>query len=78
VSTKGDGPDDDLPVAAPAPPDAEDDLAPAGEAPAPAEAEATGLAEGAPADELEALRQECSDLRGALLPVPLSGSGLSS
>ena len=67
MSTKGDGPDDDLPVVAPAPPDAEDDLAPTGDAPAPAEAEATGLAEGAPADELEALRQECSDLRGALL-----------
>jgi len=67
VSTKGDGPDDDLPVVAPAAPAPEDDLAPAGEAPAPAKAEATGLAEGAPADELEALRQECSDLRGALL-----------
>jgi molecular chaperone GrpE len=63
VSTKGNGPDDDLPVAAPAAPAAEDDLAPAAEA----EAEATGLAEGAPADDVVALRQECDELRGALL-----------
>jgi molecular chaperone GrpE len=58
VSAGGDGPDDDLPVVAPAAPAAEDDLAPA---------EAAGLAEAAPADETEALRRECSELRGALL-----------
>ena len=33
----------------------------------PAEAEATGLAESVPADELEALRRECDELRDALL-----------
>ena len=56
MSTKANGPDDDLPV-----------VAPVGDTPAEAEAEATGLAESAPADELEALRRECSELRGALL-----------
>ena len=64
MSTKGNPPDDDLPVVAPV---GEDDLAPAVDTPAEAEAEATGLAESVPADELEALRRECSELRGALL-----------
>jgi molecular chaperone GrpE len=61
LTVGGDGHDDDLPVAAPAPPAAEGDVAPTGEE------EATGLVEKAPPDELEALRQECSELRGALL-----------
>jgi molecular chaperone GrpE len=63
VSAGGDGPDDDLPVVAPAAPAVEDDLAPPGDA----AAGAAGLAEAAPADETEALRRECSELRGALL-----------
>jgi molecular chaperone GrpE len=65
VSTKGNGPDEDLPAVAPDAPAAEDALAPVAEAPA--DAEATGLVEKPPADDLEALRQECSELRSALL-----------
>jgi molecular chaperone GrpE len=67
VSTKGNRSDEDLPVAAPDAPAAEDALEPAEDAPAAAETEVTALAEKPPADELEALRQECSELRGALL-----------
>jgi molecular chaperone GrpE len=62
VSSKGDGADEDLPVVAKDAPAAEDALEPA-----PAETDATALAEKPPADEKEALRQECSDLRAELL-----------
>jgi len=61
LSTKGNGHDEDLPVAVP----------PAAEAPeAPADAEgeeAVGLAPSGPADELEALRRERDELKDALL-----------
>jgi molecular chaperone GrpE len=67
LSTKGNGPDEDLPVVAPAAPAVEDALAPAEGAPAPAEADTAALAEAPPPDELEALRRECEELRGALL-----------
>jgi molecular chaperone GrpE len=67
VSTKGDGSDEELPVVAKDAPAAEEALEPAQDATAPPEAEATALAEKPPADELEALRQECTELRGALL-----------
>jgi molecular chaperone GrpE len=63
LKTPGNGNDDDLPVAAPPAPGAEDDLAPAGDAPA----EATGLAAPAPGNDVEALRRENSELRDALL-----------
>jgi molecular chaperone GrpE len=62
VSPKGNGPDDDLPVVAEAAPGGEEGAEPAEPA-----AEATGLAESVPADETEALRRECSELREALL-----------
>jgi molecular chaperone GrpE len=61
--TKGNGTDDDLPVAAPAAPEPEGALAPADDAPA----EAAAFAEPAPGDEAESLRRECSELRDALL-----------
>jgi molecular chaperone GrpE len=67
VSTKGNGSDEDLPVVAKDAPATEEALEPAADEPAPAGAEAKALAEKPPADELEALRQECSELRGALL-----------
>ena len=63
MSSKGNGPDDDLPVVAPETPSAVDEVASVDDAPA----EATGLAESVPADELESLRRECSGLRDALL-----------
>jgi molecular chaperone GrpE len=63
LNTKGNGTDDDLPVAAPPASGTEDALAPADDAPV----EATGLAEPVPGDEIESLRRECSDLREALL-----------
>jgi molecular chaperone GrpE len=63
LKKKGDGNDEDLPVAVPRAPGAEGGLAPEGDAPA----EATGLAEPAPGNELEALRRESSELRDALL-----------
>jgi molecular chaperone GrpE len=63
VSTKGNEPDDDLPVVAREAPGTDDALAPVGDAPA----EATGLAEPVPTDEVESLRRECSELRDALL-----------
>jgi molecular chaperone GrpE len=63
LSTKGDGEDDDLPIVAPGA-EAAADEGPASVEPA---GEATPPEEGAPADEVEALRRECSDLRNALL-----------
>lgn len=66
MSTKGNGPDDDLPVATDAPA-AEADVEAADGPPAPATADTADVGERPPADELEALRQECSELRGALL-----------
>ena len=58
MSTKGNGDDEDLPVpAAPTAGPEEDEEG----------AEETGLAESAPADPLEALRQERDDLKDALL-----------
>jgi molecular chaperone GrpE len=62
VSARGNGPDEDLPVPAPVPADGGggEELAEA--------ASATDVAEEvAPADEVEALRRECGDLRKALL-----------
>ena len=63
MSTRGNGNDEDLPVAAATAPRPEE------EAPAAPEAAAgeTGLAESAPADPLEALRQERDELKDALL-----------
>ena len=60
MSTKANGSDDDLPVAAPPAPgaDASEDKAPA---------EAKGLDEAAPGDDVESLRRKCSELRDALL-----------
>jgi molecular chaperone GrpE len=62
LSTKGNGSDEDLPVAAATAPRPEEDAAEV----APGAAE-TGLAESAPPDPLEALRQERDDLKDALL-----------
>lgn len=59
--TKGNGNDDDLPVAEPPAPATGE--APAGAAPP----EPTGLAEPVPADDVESLRRDCSELRDALL-----------
>jgi len=60
LSTKANGSDDDLPVAAPPAPgtDASEDKAPA---------EAKGLDEPVSGDDVESLRRECSELRDALL-----------
>jgi molecular chaperone GrpE len=63
LKKKGDGNDDDLPVAAPRAPGEEGGLAPEGDAPV----EGTGLAEPAPGNEVEALRRESAELRDALL-----------
>jgi len=63
LSTKGNGNDEDLPVAAATAPRPEEEEAAAPEA----AAGETGLAESAPADPLEALRQERDDLKDALL-----------
>jgi molecular chaperone GrpE len=63
LKKRGNGNDDDLPVAVPPATGAEDGLAPADDAPA----EATGLAEPAPGNEVEALRREASELKDALL-----------
>jgi molecular chaperone GrpE len=63
LKAPGNGNDDDLPVAAPVAPGAEDELAPTGDAPA----EATGLAAPVPGDDVESLRRECAELRDALL-----------
>jgi molecular chaperone GrpE len=60
LSTKGNGSDDDLPVAAPPAPEAD---TPEAEAPA----EPKGLAEPAPGDDVEALRREVAELKDALL-----------
>ncbi len=62
MSTKGNGPDEDLPVPAPV-------AAEPGALEAPTEpATEAGLAEpGGPADPVETLRRECEDLRKALL-----------
>jgi molecular chaperone GrpE len=66
VSTKGNGPDEDLPV--PAPVAADPGALEAAPAPvAEAVPEAGGAEEVRPADEVEALRQECEALREALL-----------
>jgi molecular chaperone GrpE len=66
VSTKGDGHDDDLPVAA-----ATEPAAPEGETPESdgdvSSADSTGLAESPPLDEMEALRAERDALRDTLL-----------
>ena len=61
MSTRGNGNDEDLPVATA--PRSEEETAAAPEAPA----EETGLAEGAPNDSLEALRQERDEIKDALL-----------
>ena len=63
MSTKGNGNDEDLPVATATAPRPEEDEAAVPEA----AAEETGLAEIAPPDPLEALRQERDDLKDALL-----------
>jgi molecular chaperone GrpE len=60
LSTKGNGSDDDLPVAAPPAPEAD---APEPEAPV----EPKGLAEPAPGDDVEAVRREVAELKDALL-----------
>jgi molecular chaperone GrpE len=63
LSTKGNGHDEDLPVAAPPAPEApEDGVGPEAEA-----SGETGLAASEPADELEALRRERDELKDALL-----------
>jgi molecular chaperone GrpE len=63
LSTRGNGNDEDLPVASATAPPAEEETAVASEA----SAEETGLAEAPPPDPLEALRQERDDLKDALL-----------
>jgi len=65
LSTKGNGNDEELPAAAASLPGPEDEEE-AAAAPEAAAAE-TGLAESAPPDPLEALRQERDDLKDALL-----------
>jgi molecular chaperone GrpE len=60
VSTKGDGPDDDLPIVAPGTTHADEE-------PGAGEQEAEGPAENAPEDEAEALRREVAELRESLL-----------
>ena len=62
MSTRGNGDDEDLPVAAARAPRAEEE-----EAAPEASAEETGLAESAPLDPLESLRRERDDLRDTLL-----------
>ena len=63
MSTRGNGNDEDLPVAAATATRPEEEAAAAPEAPA----GETGLAESAPPDPLEALRQERDELKDALL-----------
>jgi molecular chaperone GrpE len=66
LSTRGNGSDDDLPVPAPVSPGTEH--APSeGNGETEVSGEAAGTPESSPADDLESLRRECSELRDALL-----------